>query len=63
MTKSVRIENACNSNYKVQVCVYEKGHDGAPDQLIEEIFLNYPTAMTSNLYLTSSRYFIVKELP
>lgn len=63
MTKKVRIENADNSNYKVVVQVWDKGYpEGAPDKLVEEIALNHPCAMTpDSLYLTSTRYLIVKE--
>ena len=63
MTKSVRIENADNSNYKVVVEVYEKGYpDGTEDTLVKTIELAYPTAMTGpDCYITSTRYLIVKE--
>jgi hypothetical protein len=72
MTKKVRIENADTSNYKVVVQVWDKSYpvkqeDGsfaqAPDTLVKEIPLDYPTAMTGDdVYLTSSRYLIVKEV-
>lgn len=63
MTKKVRIENADTSDYKVVVQVWEKSYMAdQPDTLVKEISLNYPTAMTSDdVYLTSSRYLIVKE--
>lgn len=71
MTKKVRIENADTSDYKVIVQVWDESYpvkqdDGsfvtAPDILVKEIKLDYPTAMTSDdVYLTSSRYLIVKE--
>lgn len=62
MTKKVRIENADLSAYKVVVQVWEKGHDGAPDKMVFERHLDYPTAMTGDdLYLTSTRYVVVKE--
>jgi len=63
MTKSVRIENADNSNYKVVVEVYEKGYpDGTEDTLVKTIELAYPTAMTGpDCYITSTRYLVVKE--
>lgn len=62
MTKVVRIENADNSPYKVIVQVWDKGFDGAPDVLALERNLDYPTAMTSSeVYLTSTRYIVVKE--
>lgn len=63
MTKAVRIENACTSDYKVVVEVWERDWDGVgEDKLIDTIKLDYPTAMTgSNVYITSTRYLIVKE--
>mgnify|MGYP003477250715 FL=1 len=64
MTKKVRIENADTSEYKVVVQVWDKSFmEGQPDTLIKEIPLNYPTAMTGeDVYLTSSRYLVVKEV-
>lgn len=63
MTKTVRIENADTSNYKVVVQIWDKGYpEGEPDRLVEEIILHHPCAMTgSNVYLTSTRYLVVKE--
>lgn len=63
MTKKVRIENADTSNFKVVVEVWDKSYpEGTPDKLAFTVNLDYPTAMTGdNLYLTSTRYFIVKE--
>lgn len=71
MTKKVRIENADMSNHKVIVQVYDKSYpvkqeDGsftqAPDTLVKEIPLDYPTSMTpDDLYIHSHRYLIVKE--
>jgi len=65
MTKQVRIENADTSNYKVLVEVWDKGYpEGEPDKLAKTIELAYPTAMTdSSVYLTSTRYLVVKEAP
>lgn len=65
MTKRVRIENADTADYKVVVQVWDKGYpEGEPDKLVEEILLGYPTAMTGdNVYLTSTRYLVVKEKP
>ena len=63
MTKLVRIENADTSNYQVLVEVWDKSIDGAPDVLAKEVVLAYPTAMTGHdVYLTSTRYIVVKEL-
>lgn len=61
MTKLVRIENADTTPYKVVVEVWDKGIDGAPDKFVQEHHLDYPTAISSGLYLTSTRYLIVKE--
>lgn len=63
MTKTVRIENADNSAFGVIVQVWDKGYpEGAPDTLAKEIPLLHPTAMTdSSVYITSTRYLVVKE--
>lgn len=62
MTKKVRIENADMSNYKVVVQVWDKGMNGEPDNLAFERELAFPTAMTGDdIYITSSRYLVVKE--
>lgn len=64
MTKHVRIENADTANFKVLVQVFEKGREGEPDALVAEYRLDYPTAMTPDgVYLTSTRYIVVKEAP
>ena len=64
MTKSVRIENAdSNTNYKVVVQIWDKGYpEGEPDTMSQEIMLNNPCDITGQgVYLTSTRYIIVKE--
>lgn len=62
MTKHIRIENADTSGWKVVVQVWDKGVAGAPDTLAFEERLDHPTAMSSKaVYLTSSRYIVVKE--
>ena len=64
MTKQVRIENADTAPYRVLVQIWDKGADGAPDILSKEVTLGHPTAMTGgDVYLTSTRYLVVKELP
>lgn len=65
MTKHVRVENADTSNFKVVVEVWDKGYpEGEPDKLAFIERLDHPTAMTSSsVYLTSTRYLIVKEVP
>lgn len=62
MTKRVRIENADTSSYKVVVQVWDKGHYGKPDTLAFERELNNPCDITGDdVYLTSTRYVVVKE--
>ena len=65
MTKLVRIENADNSDYKVIVQIWDKAineNGDVADVLFKEVKLDYPTAMTdSSVYLTSTRYLVVKE--
>lgn len=69
MTKRVRIENADTSTYKVVVQIWDKGIPASagcvtPDVLVREIFLNNPADMTPpDLFITSSRYLQVKEIP
>lgn len=61
MTKKVRIENADTSSYKVVVEVWDK-YGEEPAILVETHRLDYPTALTpDSLYLTSSRYLVVRE--
>lgn len=63
MTKKVRIENADTADYKVIVEVWDRV-EGQPDRLAFTENLDYPTAMTrDNVYLTSTRYIVVKEAP
>lgn len=64
MTKRVRIENADTANYKVLVQVWDKGYpEGTPDALVHEITLHNPCDMTdASVYLTSTRYIVVKEV-
>lgn len=68
MTKAVRIENADgNTSVKVIVEVWDKTADG--DKLADTIELCNPADMTGMLYgkpgvyLTSTRYLVVKEAP
>ena len=60
MTKSVRIENADTSSYKVSVEVWQKGIDGAPDALASSTPLDNPAAM-GTFYIHSHQYLIVRE--
>lgn len=63
MTKKIRIENADSSSYRVVVEVWDKGYpEGEPDKLAFVENLDYPCFMTSDhIYLTSTRYVVVKE--
>lgn len=63
VTKKVRIENADTANYKVVVQVWDKGYpEGMPDKLVTEYPLANPCDMTPpELYITSTRYLVVKE--
>jgi hypothetical protein len=62
MTKRVRIENADTSDFKVIVQVWDKGQNGEPDVMTFERELPYPTNMTGDdVYVTSTRYLVVKE--
>jgi hypothetical protein len=60
MTKRVRIENADTTDHKVLVQLWDKGQDGAPDTLAEELNLDYPTALL-DLCVWANRYIVVKE--
>lgn len=60
MTKTVRIENADTSSYKVVVEVWDKGANGEPDKLVDTLRADYPTAMQTS-YITGTRYLVVKE--
>jgi hypothetical protein len=64
MTKKVRIENADTSNFKVVVQIWDKGYpEGSPDVMAQEIVLANPCDMTGyDVYITSTRYLVVKEL-
>lgn len=62
MTKTVRIENGDTSNFKVRVEVWDKGYpEGEPDKLAYTQDLPYPTAMSKDVYITSTRYLVIKE--
>lgn len=65
MTKRVRIENADTASFKVIVQVWDKGYpDGEPDKLVSEQLLANPCDLAGadgSLYLTSTRYIVVKE--
>ena len=62
MTKKVRIENADEAPYRVIVQIWDRGSVGEPDNMVKEIILDRPTAMTGDdVYLTSTRYFVVRE--
>lgn len=60
MTKTVRIENADTSDYKVLVEVWSKGAEGYPDTKEREVLLSHPTQMEA-LGIHSTQYLVVKE--
>jgi hypothetical protein len=66
MTKTVRIENADTSSYKVIVEVWQQSHSHPADAppvapvLIATHELGHPTALLTD-YLTSDRFLLVKE--
>jgi len=60
MTKSIRVENADTSDWKVTVQVWQVGSDGTPDTMVKELPLNYPTSMVTE-YIHSSQYLVIKE--
>jgi hypothetical protein len=64
MTKTIRVENADNATSKVVVEVWDEGYPaGEPDTLVRTIPLDNPCSMTPpDLYLTSTRYLVVKEV-
>lgn len=72
MTKTVRIENADTSPYKVLVQVWDRHpqytdssgvvQPETPATLVQEHILGCPCSMTSNVYITSTRYLVVKEV-
>ncbi len=66
MTKTVRIENACTSKFKVLVTLQELQYDydknvmGTEWVTIKKFPLDHPTFMLTD-YLTTTRRFIVEE--
>lgn len=60
MTKTIRIENACNSNFHVDVEVWDMNSNGPT--LVEVKQLNHPTAMATE-YITNSRWLVIRERP
>lgn len=61
MTKTIRVENADASDYKVLVEVWNKGLDDAEDEKINEFHLDYPTSMLTE-YIHDRQYLIIKEV-
>lgn len=60
MTKRVRIEDADTADHQLVVQVWEKGVNGDPDTLADEVFLLGPTDM-KELYVHATRYLVIKE--
>lgn len=61
MTKSIRVENADTSTFKVVIEVWDKGIDGGEDILAETHDLSYPTAL-KEIAIWDTRYLKVKEV-
>lgn len=67
MTKTVRVENADNSSYKVVVETWNRGRPatesdpGTPDTLESAVTLGHPTAL-QEFGIHSTRYLVIKEL-
>jgi hypothetical protein len=63
MTKTIRVENADNSNHQVVVQVFDKAIEPGQDTLVVEYFLNHPADMTPrDLCIWKGRYLVVKEV-
>lgn len=65
MTKLVRIEKRRHVHLQGHRRNLGQGYPaGRPDTLARTIELNHPTAMTGpDVYLTNTRYIVVKEAP
>lgn len=61
MTKTVRIENADTSDYKVKVIIQDKNSVSGEWVDTDIVKLDYPTAETNGLYITSTRRLIIEE--
>lgn len=63
----VRIENGCMSSFKVRVVIQDRVYDAVNKvmtdewQTVKTVNLDYPTAMMSDQYITSTRRMIVEE--
>lgn len=58
MTKTVRIENADMSNYKVKIDIWETR--GETEHLVETANLDFPTAM-KEINIWENRYLVIRE--
>ena len=61
MTKSIRVENADTSEWKVVVQVWQKGIGSEPDVMSSEHKLDSPADMITE-YVHGSQYLVVKEV-
>lgn len=59
MTKTIRIENADTSDWKVVVEVWQVVEE-LEDILVNTLTLDYPTAMLTE-YIHGSQYLVIKE--
>lgn len=61
VTKTVRIENADISDYRVKVTIQDKNFISGEWVDTDIVNLDYPTAETKSLYITSTRRLIIEE--
>ncbi len=61
MTKSIRVENADNSNHKVVVQVWERGPEGGHAKMLTEHRLDYPTSMVEKT-IWKDHFLVIKEV-
>lgn len=61
MTKQVRVENADTGPAVVIIEVWDKGFGDEPDKMSHEVQLQHPAQLANDLYITSTRYLVVKE--
>jgi hypothetical protein len=60
MTKTIRIENADNSDHLVRVEPWDIGQNGEPDRLDHTDHIDHPTFMVSQT-IHSGRYIVIRE--
>jgi hypothetical protein len=60
MTKTIRVENACSSDYNVVVESWLRGVNGEPDKMVCKFPLNNPTALLTET-IWDTKYLVVRE--